>query len=166
MSFARIGVLTMLVALAISACARTPRPVVDAGAVGAAFLASNAKAPGVHVTASGLQYRVIHSGPSEGPRPKPADEVKVNYEGKLLDGEVFDSSFERGTPMVATLDHLIPGWIEALQLMRPGDEWLIYVPSSLGYGPKGKGPIPPDSVMVFKIDLIGVLPDESSIGRG
>lgn len=165
MRFARLAVLPILALLATSACARTP-PAVDAGAAGVAFLASNAKAPGVHVTASGLQYRIIHSGPAAGLRPKPADEVKVNYEGKLLDGEVFDSSFERGVPMVTTLGHLIPGWIEALQLMRPGDEWLIYVPSSLGYGPKGKGPIPPNSVMVFKIDLIGVLPDASSVGLG
>ncbi len=91
--------------------------------------------------------------------------MKVAYEGKLLDGQVFDSSYARGAPVVMTLRDLVPGWVEALQLMRPGDEWLLYVPPSLGYGAVGAGPIPPGAVLVFKIELIGVLPDPSSIGR-
>jgi peptidylprolyl isomerase/FKBP-type peptidyl-prolyl cis-trans isomerase FklB len=128
-------------------------------------LAKNASAPGVRVTASGLQYRVLRSGPVGGLRPKAADEVKVNYEGKLLDGEVFDSSFERGTPAVMGLRGVIPGWSEALQLMRPGDEWLLYVPAALGYGDRSVGPIPPGSVLVFKVDLIDVLPDAQTGGR-
>jgi FKBP-type peptidyl-prolyl cis-trans isomerase FklB len=128
-------------------------------------MAKNAHAAGVIVTASGLQYRILHSGPAAGLKPKPDDEVKVNYEGKLLDGEVFDSTYERGAPAVLTARGLIPGWVEALQRMRPGDEWLLYVPAKLGYGDKGAGPIPPGSVLVFKLELIDVLPSATSVGR-
>ena len=161
MILVRRSMIALLAVLALGACAR-PRTGGDAASAGAAFLARNAKAPGIHVTQSGLQ----RSGPAAGLRPKGADEVKVNYEGKLLDGEVFDSSFERGVPSVMTLHGLIPAWVEVLQMMRPGDEWLIYAPPALGYGDKGAGPIPPSSVLVFRIDLIGVLPDSSSIGQG
>ncbi|HWA61621.1 MAG TPA: FKBP-type peptidyl-prolyl cis-trans isomerase [Caulobacteraceae bacterium] len=151
--------------LAVAACAKKPEPPVGAAAA-KAFLATNAKAPGVVTTRSGLQYKVLRSGPATGLRPKPADEVKVNYEGKLLSGEVFDSSYERGAPAVMTVSGLVPGWVEALQLMRPGDEWMLWLPPELGYGDKGAGPIPPGSVLVFKLELIDVLPDSSSVGRG
>ena len=128
---------------------------------------SNAHADGVHVTASGLQYRILQNRPRErASGPKPADEVKVNYEGKLLDGTVFDSSYARGAPAVMTVRDLVPGWVEALRLMRPGDEWLLYLPPSLGYGAEGKGPIPPGSVLVFRLELIGVAPDPGSILNG
>jgi len=133
---------------------------------GKAYLAANAKKEGVRVTASGLQYKVLRSGPEGGLRPKPADEVKVHYEGKLLSGEVFDSSYERGVPASFPLEGLVPGWVEALQLMRPGDQWELYVPPSLGYGDQDLGQIPPNSVLIFKIELLGVLPDSSSIQRG
>jgi FKBP-type peptidyl-prolyl cis-trans isomerase len=157
--------LALLFALAAAgACVRAPATP-DASKAGRAFMIRNATAPGVHLTRSGLQYRILHSGPATGLRPKPADEVKVNYEGKLLDGQVFDSSYARGMPVVMTLRDLVPGWIEALQLMRPGDQWQLYVPPSLGYGDRGAGPIPPGAVLVFKIELIDVLPDASSIGR-
>jgi FKBP-type peptidyl-prolyl cis-trans isomerase len=157
--------LAVLCALAtVTACARTA-PAPDVSGAGKAFMARNATAPGVHVTKSGLQYRILHAGPSTGLRPKPADEVKVNYEGKLLDGQVFDSSYARGMPVVMTLSDLVPGWVEALQLMRPGDVWLLYVPPALGYGDKAAGPIPPGAVLVFKIELIDVLPAASSVGR-
>jgi peptidylprolyl isomerase/FKBP-type peptidyl-prolyl cis-trans isomerase FklB len=149
----------------MAACAKTPA-VADGAAAGKDFLAKNAKVQGVITTPSGLQYRVLNAGPPGGLRPKAADEVKVNYEGKLLDGTVFDSSFDRGTPAVMRVSELIPGWQEALQLMRPGDEWLIYVPAKLAYGDKGAGPIPPGSVLVFRLELIGVQPDSSSVGRG
>jgi peptidylprolyl isomerase/FKBP-type peptidyl-prolyl cis-trans isomerase FklB len=155
-------ILVTAAVFALAACHRPPAPASDAGK---AFLAQNAHAGGVHVTASGLQYRILRSGPVSGLRPKPADEVKVNYEGKLLDGEVFDSSYQRGTPVVMTVRELVPGWVEALQLMRPGDEWLLYVPPSLGYGDKGAGPIPPNSVLVFKLELIDVAPDPSSAAK-
>jgi peptidylprolyl isomerase/FKBP-type peptidyl-prolyl cis-trans isomerase FklB len=158
--------LILAAALSLAACSRPAAPGPDAGAAGAAFLAKNAHAPGVVTTASGLQYRVLRSGPADGLRPKPADEVKVDYEGKLIDGQVFDSSYARGAPAVMTVRDLVPGWREALQLMRPGDEWLIYLPAKLGYGDKGAGPIPPGAVLVFKLDLIGVLPDSTSVGQG
>ena len=149
--------------VALAACHRPPAPASDAGK---AFLAQNAHAGGVHVTRLGpaIPHPAVN-GPVSGLRPKPADEVKVNYEGKLLDGEVFDSSYQRGTPVVMTVRELVPGWVEALQLMRPGDEWLLYVPPSLGYGDKGAGPIPPNSVLVFKLELIDVAPDPSSAAK-
>ncbi|HZZ34882.1 MAG TPA: FKBP-type peptidyl-prolyl cis-trans isomerase [Caulobacteraceae bacterium] len=156
--------LSLFAALALAACG-------DKGAKknldeGAAFLAKNRTLKDIHTTASGLQYRILRSGPPSGIRPKPADEVKVHYEGKLLDGHVFDSSYERGSPAVMRLRGLIPGWVEALQLMRPGDEWQLYVPARLGYGEKGAGgEIPPNAVLVFKIELIDVLPDETSTGK-
>ncbi len=135
-------------------------------AEGKTFLIRNKGEAGVITTPSGLQYRIIHSGPPDGLRPKLADEVKVNYEGKLLNGEVFNSSFDRGSPAVLQVREVIPGWQEALQLMRPGDEWLIYVPPALGYGDKPAGPIPPGSVLVFRLELLGVAPDSSSVGKG
>jgi FKBP-type peptidyl-prolyl cis-trans isomerase len=133
-------------------------------AADASFLAQNAKAPGVVVLPSGLQYKIIHSGPTTAPRPGPADEVKVNYEGKLVNGTIFDSSFQRGEPADLPLQGLIPGWIEALQLMHPGDEWMLYVPPSLGYGAQSPDPIPPNSVLVFRIQLLGVLQHPSGQG--
>jgi peptidylprolyl isomerase/FKBP-type peptidyl-prolyl cis-trans isomerase FklB len=135
---------------------------------GQAFLATNAKAEGVHVLPSGLQYKVVATGPADGLRPKPQDEVKVHYEGKLLNGHVFDSSFARGQPAAFPLEGLIPGWVEALQLMRPGDEWMLYVPANLAYGDKdmGGGEIPANSTLIFRIQLIAVLPHEGSIQRG
>lgn len=144
----------------LAACQRGPDPKVLAAnaEAGKAFLAKNASEPGVRALPSGLQYQVVKSGPAEGVRPLPGDQIKVHYEGKLLSGEVFDSSYERGVPAVMPLDGLIPGWVEALQLMRPGDEWRIFVPAALGYGDEGGGPIPPGATLVFRIELIDVLP--------
>jgi FKBP-type peptidyl-prolyl cis-trans isomerase len=150
--------------LALAACHPKPSPAAQASAA-QAYLAKNAARPGVHVLPDGLQFEVIHSGPANDLRPALGDEVKVNYEGKLLDGEVFDSSYARGAPVAMTVRDLVPGWVEALQLMRPGDEWLLYVPAKLGYGQRAAGPIPPGSVLVFKLELIDVLPDPSSVGR-
>jgi FKBP-type peptidyl-prolyl cis-trans isomerase len=154
--------------LALAGCHRGPDPAVLKAnlELGQAFLAQNAKAEGVRATASGLQYKVLKSGPADGPRPKPADEIKIHYEGRLIDGKVFDSSLERGVPATFVLGNLIPGWVEALQLMRPGDEWEIYVPARLGYGEREAGEIPPNSTLIFKIQLLGVLPDETSIQQG
>ena len=124
---------------------------------GQAFLAANAKAPGVVTTASGLQYKVTKSGPKTGKSPKVGDIIKVHYEGKLLDGTVFDSSFERGKPAIMPADGLVPGWMEALPMMHVGDEWTLYLPASLGYGDRAAGPIPPGSVMTFRLQLIDML---------
>ena len=132
----------------------TPSP---AAAAGAAFLAANAKAPGVVTLPSGLQYKIITSGPKTGPSPKLGDIIKVHYEGKLLDGTVFDSSFERKQAAIMPLDGLVQAWLEALPMMKVGDEWVLYVPSELGYGEREMGPIPAGSVMVFRLQLLGML---------
>ena len=111
---------------------------------------------GVVTLPSGLQYKVVQSGPA-GPSPKPGDILKVHYEGALVSGQVFDSSFARGKPALLPLDGLVPGWMEALPKMKVGDEWMLYLPPSLGYGPEGQGPIPPNAVLIFRIKLLGML---------
>ena len=126
-------------------------------AAGQAFLATNAKAPGVVTLPSGLQYKVGTSGPKTGPSPKIGDIIKVHYEGKLLDGTVFDSSFERGRAAIMPAENLVPGWLEALPLMHVGDEWTLWLPAELGYGDRDNGPIPAGSVMQFRLQLIGML---------
>ena len=136
------------------AAASSPSPAVAAGA---AFLATNAKAPGVVVLPSGLQYKIVASGPKTAESPKIGDIIKVHYEGKLLDGTVFDSSFERNQPAIMPLDGLVQAWLEALPMMHVGDEWVLYVPAELGYGDRDVGPIPAGSVMVFRLKLLGML---------
>ena len=123
----------------------------------AAYFAANAKQPGVQTLPDGLQYKVLSSGPATGPSPKADDIIKVHYEGALTNGQVFDSSFERKKPLVMPLANLVPAWMEALPKMHVGDEWMLYVPPELGYGPQGQGPIPPNAVLVFRIKLIGML---------
>jgi len=157
-------VLALVCALSVSACAKAqPNPQVVAA--GRAFLAQNAHAPGVTVTATGLQYKVLKSGAATGPTPKGEDQVKVNYEGRLLDGTVFDSSYQRGEPAVFGVNGLIAAWTEALQLMRPGDVWELYAPANLAYGDEGAGPIPPGSVLQFKIELLAINPPDTGGGR-
>ena len=135
---------------------------------GQAFLDRTAKKPDVHVLPDGLAYEVVQSGPATGPHPQKGDEIKVNYEGKLPDGTVFDSSYERGQPAAMPLEHLVPGWEEALPLMRPGDVWMLYLPPKLGYGAQGAGggAIPPNAVLVFKIELIDFLPNPARVAKG
>jgi peptidylprolyl isomerase/FKBP-type peptidyl-prolyl cis-trans isomerase FklB len=157
----------LVLVLALAACgpkAKTPASPAKDTADGAAFLVKNAKEPGVTTLPDGLQYKVVKSGPAGGPSPKKGDEIKINYEGTLLSGEVFDSSFKRGVPAVMPLDHLVPGWMEALPMMHVGDEWIVYLPAKLGYGPEGQGPIPPNAVLVFRIQLLGVLPSGGGNG--
>ena len=158
----RRSLLTLGMAGLLSACGPNSKNA-DAGK---AFMAVNAKAEGVKTLKSGLQYKVVRTGPTDGLRPQATDEVKVNYEGKLLDGTIFDSSYQRGVPAALPLRALIPGWIEALQLMHPGDEWILYVPPELGYGNDGAGQIPPGSTLIFRIELIAVLPGVGRIGQG
>lgn len=145
-------------AVALAACGKRDQgPAADATlAAGKAFLAENGKKPGVVTLPDGLQYKITKQGPGVGQSPRPQDLVKVHYEGKLTDGEVFDSSYERGMPAVFPLQGLVPAWITALQKMKAGDEWTLWVPSELGYGAEEKGPIPANSVMVFRIELLGV----------
>jgi FKBP-type peptidyl-prolyl cis-trans isomerase FklB len=122
------------------------------------FIATKRAEPGVVETASGLLYKVEKSGPASGPQPTEASMVRVHYEGTLPDGTVFDSSYARGEPAEFPAGRLIPAWVEALQLMRPGDQWMIYVKPELGYGEMGAGPdIPPNAALVFKMELIEVL---------
>ncbi len=134
-----------------------PLPQAAAPAVVDEFLAKNAKAPGVVVLPSGLQYKVVKAGPAGTGSPKVGDVIKVHYEGALTNGTVFDSSFMRPRPALMQLYNLVPGWMEALTMMHTGDEWVLYVPPSLGYGDQSTGPIPANSVLVFKLQLLGWL---------
>ncbi|MDO8899864.1 MAG: FKBP-type peptidyl-prolyl cis-trans isomerase [Phenylobacterium sp.] len=159
----RVPLLALATALALAACS----PQGSGGAPEAkAFMEQNAKRDGVETLESGVQYEIVRSGPADGLKPTKADEVKVHYEGKLADGEVFDSSYQRGVPAAMPLAGLIPAWLEVLPLMRPGDEWIITVPPEMGYGERGQGPIPPNSVLIFRIELIDVLPGPGRIQRG
>nr|WP_207063380.1 FKBP-type peptidyl-prolyl cis-trans isomerase [Motiliproteus sp. SC1-56] len=122
---------------------------------GQAFLAENAGREGVQQTESGLQYRVVR--PGEGGRPSADDQVRVHYRGSLLDGTTFDSSYDRGSPAVFPVNRLIPGWTEALQLMREGAHWTLYIPSQLAYGKRSpSASIPPNSTLVFDLELLGI----------
>ena len=122
---------------------------------GEAYLAENAKREEVKVTASGLQYQVIKEG--EGECPTKNDRVTVHYTGALIDGTVFDSSVERGEPATFGVTQVIPGWVEALQMMKPGAEWRLFIPSNLAYGPNGAGGlIGPNMTLIFDVQLIKV----------
>jgi len=122
---------------------------------GEAFLAENAGKEGVKTTDSGLQYKVITAG--EGKTPQKSDKVTVHYRGTLIDGSEFDSSYSRNKPATFGVGQVIPGWTEALQLMKEGDKWEIYLPSKLGYGERGAGAkIPPNSTLIFEVELISV----------
>ena len=123
---------------------------------GEAFLSENAKREGIKVTESGLQYEVLVSG--KGDSPKASDNVEVHYTGKLIDGTVFDSSVERGVPASFGVTQVIPGWVEALQLMHEGDKWRLYIPSDLAYGPNGAGGvIGPNMTLIFDVELLRVI---------
>ena len=117
------------------------------------FLAENKTKEGVKTTASGLQYKILKEG--EGPSPKVGDTVTVNYRGTLVDGTQFDSSYDRGEPATFPLTGVIPGWTEALQLMKKGSKWMLYIPPDLAYGERGAGNrIPPNSALIFEVELI------------
>src|SRR5581483_2855080 len=119
------------------------------------FLADNAKKPGVKTTASGLEYEVLTEG--KGPHPTKDDKVTVNYKGTLIDGTVFDSSYDRGQPATFPLANVIPGWTEGLQLMTPGSKYKLYIPSNLGYGERGAGlKIGPNETLIFEVELMKV----------
>ena len=153
--------LTLMLALGACHPKTQAKPAADTSA-NAAFLAKNAKEPGVTTLPDGLQYKIVTSGPTDGEKPRAQDEVKANYEGSLLSGKVFDSSVSHGGPQTFVLDEVIPGWTEAMQLMRPGDEWILWIPPSLGYGDEAKGDmIPANSVLKFRVQLIGVLKHEA-----
>ncbi|GLH34195.1 MULTISPECIES: FKBP-type peptidyl-prolyl cis-trans isomerase [Pseudomonas] len=126
-----------------------------AAATGKEFLAENAKREGITTLASGLQFEVLTAG--EGAKPTRESNVRTHYHGTLIDGTVFDSSYERGQPAEFPVGGVIAGWTEALQLMNAGSKWRLYVPSELAYGAQGVGSIPPHSVLVFDVELLDVL---------
>lgn len=124
-------------------------------AAGEAFLAENAKRAEVKTTESGLQYEVLAEG--NGEKPAASDTVVVHYTGTLIDGTVFDSSVERGTPATFGVTQVIPGWVEALQLMQVGAKWRLYIPSDLAYGPRGAGgAIGPNATLIFDVELLQI----------
>lgn len=126
-------------------------------AAGEAFLAENGKRVEVRTTPSGLQYEVLTEG--DGPRPEANDQVEVHYTGKLIDGTVFDSSVDRGMPATFGVTQVIPGWVEALQLMKAGSKWRLFIPSNLAYGPNGApgSPIGPNATLIFDVELLKVI---------
>ena len=130
-------------------------------AAGEAFLKDNKSKPGVKTRESGLQYRIIKEG--KGQSPSATDVVTTHYRGKLIDGTEFDSSYSRNEPATFPVNNVIPGWTEALQLMKPGSKWELFVPASLAYGTQGIGPkIGPNETLIFEVELISVKAPESA----
>jgi len=137
--------------LLASACATTRTP--PSTAPGTDFLARNAAVKRVVTLPSGLQFFIVKSGPKTGRSPVSGENVTFDYEGKLTTGETFDSSFARGEPLSGDIDRFVPGFTEALKLMRPGDEWIVWIPPALGYGERETGTIPANSVLRFRLAL-------------
>ncbi|HEV7621756.1 MAG TPA: FKBP-type peptidyl-prolyl cis-trans isomerase [Flavisolibacter sp.] len=121
---------------------------------GEKFLTENKNKPNIKTTPSGLQYEVLVQG--TGPKPGPTDTVVAHYKGSLLDGTEFDNSYKRGEPLSIQVNHVIPGWTEALQLMPAGSKYKLYIPYKLAYGPNDNGPIPGGSVLLFEVELLSV----------
>jgi FKBP-type peptidyl-prolyl cis-trans isomerase len=124
-------------------------------AEGRKFLAANKARPGVVELPNGLQYEIIKQG--TGPKPKATDTVKAHYAGTLMNGEEFDNSYKRGEPYTTPVTRVIPGWVQALQMMPVGSKWKLYIPSDLGYGDRGSGPIPGGAVLIFEIELLEIV---------
>ena len=124
-------------------------------AEGKAFLEENKNKSGVKVLPSGLQYKVLTKG--TGRTPAATDMIRAHYRGTLIDGTEFDSSYKRGQPLERPLNGLIPGWTEALQLMKEGSKWQLFIPPNLAYGERSGGPIPPNSTLVFEMELIEIV---------
>ena len=121
---------------------------------GEAFLAANKDKKGVVTLGSGLQYKVLVEG--SGKKPSPDDTVEVNYRGTLIDGTEFDSSYKRGQPATFQVKGVIPGWVEALQLMKAGAKWQLFIPSTIAYGDRGAGQIEPGSMLIFEVELLKI----------
>lgn len=122
---------------------------------GKKFLEENGKKAGITTTASGLQYEVLRAG--DGAKPGATSTVEVHYEGRLINGKIFDSSYERKETISFPLNRVIPGWTEGLQLMPIGSKYRLYIPSELGYGARGAGgDIPPHSALIFDVELISI----------
>jgi FKBP-type peptidyl-prolyl cis-trans isomerase len=152
-----LGVTLLVVAVSVGLAWAGTSKLVRAAAPAAEFLAANQERPGVKTTASGLQYEVLSEG--QGESPVATDTVAVHYRGQLIDGTVFDSSYDRGEPAIFRLDQVIPGWTEGVQLMKPGAKYRFTIPPELGYGAEGAGGvIPPNAVLVFDVELLAVAP--------
>ena len=122
---------------------------------GKKFLLENGKKPGVISLPTGLQYKVLKEG--DGTKPGALDKVKVHYEGKLVDGTEFDSSYKRGEPITFPVSRVIPGWTQGLKLMKVGSKWQLFIPPHLGYGKRGAGnSIPANAVLIFQVELLGI----------
>lgn len=121
-----------------------------------AFMSDNAKKDSVVTLPSGLQYVIIKTG--NGVKPTINDRIKVHYTGKLIDGTIFDSSYQRNEPAEFVVGQVIPGWVEALQLMEVGSKWRLFIPENLAYGSRGQGPIKPFSTLIFDVELIDIIP--------
>lgn len=160
----RLGVLVAALFALIALPAQAGNPALSEAA-NVAYLKANAAKPGVVTTASGLQYRIIQNG--FGKRPGPFDQVQVAYTGRLIDGTIFDS-VEPFTPLTLEVNGVIPGWSEALQLMREGDHWQLVIPANLAYGARGSpgGAVPPNQTLVFDVTLIKVLPPKKDQDSG
>lgn len=130
---------------------------------GEEFLAANAKKDSVKTLPSGVQYKILKQG--NGPKPNANSTVKVNYEGKTIDGKVFDSSYTRNSPMTFKCNQVIKGWAEAIQQMPVGSTWMIYIPQELGYGPREAGSIKPFSALIFKVELLGIEADATTSAK-
>jgi len=131
---------------------------------GEAFLAENMKKEGVISLPSGLQYKVLQSG--SGASPKITDTVETNYRGTFIDGNEFDSSYKRGQTAVFPVNGVIAGWTEALQRMKVGDKWQIFVPPGLAYGERGAGPIGPNTTLIFDVELVSIKSDAEGDSSG
>jgi FKBP-type peptidyl-prolyl cis-trans isomerase FklB len=123
---------------------------------GEKFLAERAKEPGMIVLPSGVMYKVVSRAATPGPQPKASDTVTINYEGKLLNGHVFDSSYARNEPTSFPLSRLVPAWQEVIPMLKTGDEIMLYTPPSEAYGEADMGEIPPNSTLIFRIQLLGI----------
>ena len=131
---------------------------------GAAFLAKNKKKKGVKTKKSGLQYKVIKKG--KGKKPAASDTVEVHYRGTLIDGTEFDSSHKRGKPATFQVNRVVPGWTEALQLMKVGSKWQLFIPSNLAYGPRGAGgKIGPNATLIFEVELLSIKAAEKAMTK-
>lgn len=134
-------------------------------AVAGDYLANNAKAKGIKTTPSGLQYRIVTPGKAKSASAAPDDEVTVQYTGKLLDGTEFDSSFTHGGPSTFQANHTLKGWQEALKLMKPGSKWQLFIPPDLGYGANPPPGVPPGSLLVYDVELVGIQPASARAER-
>ncbi|CAG0911643.1 unnamed protein product [Cyprideis torosa] len=147
----------MILAMAALGVAQAESMMEKNMAAGKAYLEKNATAEGVKVTDSGLQYKVLREGKADGKKPGPRSTVKVNYEGRHLNGEVFDSSYERGEPIEFPLNRVIPGWTEGLQLMSEGAKYQLTIPENIAYGHRGAGrTIEPSETLIFDVELLEV----------